>query len=66
LNENWFLTLEHARGIIEKWRIDYNNERLHSSLGYLTPEEFIRQETEKFSTGMPVEAVSVNAGYSNL
>jgi putative transposase len=65
LNENWFLTLEHARGIIEKWRIDYNNERPHSSLGYLTPEEFIRQETEKFSTGMPVEAGLINAGYSN-
>jgi putative transposase len=65
LNENWFLTLEHARQIIEKWRIDYNNERPHSSLGYLTPEEFIKQESEKFSTGMPVEAVSINAGYSN-
>jgi len=64
LNENWFLTLEHARGIIEKWRIDYNNERPHSSLGYLTPEEFIRQESEKFSTGMPVEAGLINAGYS--
>jgi len=65
LNENWFLTLEHARGIIEKWRIDYNNERPHSSLGYRTPEEFLRLESEKFSTGMPVEAVSINAGYSN-
>ena len=65
LNENWFLTLEHARGIIEKWRIDYNNERPHSSLGNRTPEEFLRLENEKFSTGMPVEAVSINAGYSN-
>lgn len=65
LNENWFLTLEHARGIIEKWRIDYNNARPHSSLGYLTPEEFIRQESVKFSTGIPVEAGLINAGYSN-
>jgi putative transposase len=65
LNENWFLTLEHTRGIIEKWRIDYNNERPHSSLGYLTPEEFLRLENEKFSTGMPVEAGLINAGYSN-
>jgi putative transposase len=65
LNENWFLSLEHARGIIEKWRIDYNNKRPHSSLGYLTPEEFIRRESEKFSTGMPVEAGLINAGYSN-
>jgi putative transposase len=65
LNENWFLTLEHARGIIEKWRFDYNSERPHSSLGYLTPEEFIRQESEKFPTGMPVEVGLINAGYSN-
>lgn len=64
LNENWFLSLEYARGIIEKWRVDYNNERPHSSLGYLTPEEFIRQESEKFSTGVPVEAWLINAGYS--
>jgi len=73
LNENWFLTLEHARRIVEEWRVDYNMARPHSSLGNLTPEEFIRQESatrmadkdEKFSTGMPVEAVSINAGYSN-
>jgi putative transposase len=65
LNENWFLTLDHAREIIEKWRIDYNSERPHSSLGYLTPEEFIRQESEKFSTGMPVEAGLINAEYPN-
>jgi putative transposase len=65
LNENWFLSLEHARRIIEKWRIDYNCERPHSSLGYLTPEEFINLESRKFSTGMPVEAGLTNAGYSN-
>jgi putative transposase len=65
LNENWFLSLEHARQITEKWRIDYNSERPHSSLGYLTPEEFIRKKSEKFSTGMPVDAGLINAGYSN-
>jgi putative transposase len=40
LNEHWFLSLPHARGIIEEWRIDYNRERPHSSLGNLSPEEF--------------------------
>jgi putative transposase len=65
LNEHWFLSIEHARRIIEKWRIDYNNERPHSSLGYLTPEEFMRRESGKFSTGMPVETGLINAGYSN-
>jgi putative transposase len=40
LNEHWFLTLDDAREIIEDWRIDYNQVRPHSSLGYLTPEQF--------------------------
>lgn len=40
LNEHWFLTLDDARRTIESWRIDYNRVRPHSSLGYLTPEEF--------------------------
>jgi len=40
LNEHWFLTLEDARETIENWRLDYNRVRPHSSLGYLTPEEF--------------------------
>jgi len=65
LNENWFLTLEHARGIIERWRIDYNTVRPHSSLGYLTPEEFMSQESRKKITGMPVKEVLINAGNSN-
>ena len=42
LNEHWFLTMAHARGVIEKWRIEYNTERPHSSLGELTPEQFAR------------------------
>ena len=40
LNEHWFLNLPHARGIVEEWRLDYNLNRPHSSLGNLTPEEF--------------------------
>jgi putative transposase len=40
LNEHWFLTLDDARETIESWRLDYNQVRPHSSLGYLTPEEF--------------------------
>lgn len=40
LNENWFLTLQEARGKIEAWRRDYNQARPHSALGYQTPEEF--------------------------
>ncbi|NCC04527.1 MAG: transposase [Proteobacteria bacterium] len=37
LNENVFTSLAYARYVIEAWRQDYNNVRLHSSLGYQTP-----------------------------
>src|ERR1700722_681604 len=33
-------SLNDARRKIEQWRIAYNRERPHSSLGNLTPEEF--------------------------
>lgn len=42
LNEHWFLTMAHARRVIESWRIEYNTERPHSSLDDLTPEEFAK------------------------
>jgi hypothetical protein len=29
--------------IIGLWRVDYNQRRHHSSLGHLTPEEFVQQ-----------------------
>ena len=40
LNEHVFTSLDDARNKIEQWRSEYNRERPHSSLGYLTPEEF--------------------------
>jgi putative transposase len=40
LNEHWFITMAQARREIEAWRIEYNTERPHSSLGDLTPEEY--------------------------
>ena len=46
LNEHWFLTLVHAREIIDEWRIDYNQRRPHSALGNLTPLEFSRLQQD--------------------
>ena len=40
LNEHWFLSVADARQLVEEWRKDYNENRPHSSLGYLTPAEF--------------------------
>jgi putative transposase len=48
LNSHWFTSLEDARWTIEAWRIDYNQERPHSSLGYRTPEEVHHQLIRDF------------------
>jgi putative transposase len=47
LNEHWFMTMKHARQIIENWRIEYNTEREHSSLGKRTPQEYAQMLTER-------------------
>ena len=41
LNEHWFLTLQEAQLVIEAWRREYNEERTHSTIGDVTPQEFI-------------------------
>ena len=43
LNVHQFTSIEDARSRIEAWRRDYNQRRPHSSLGHLTPNEFVRQ-----------------------
>ncbi|MEH7879391.1 IS3-like element ISRle4 family transposase [Rhizobium laguerreae] len=40
LNETLFSSLAHARSALSNWRSDYNDQRPHSSLGWLTPAEF--------------------------
>jgi putative transposase len=37
LNETLFRSLPHARAVLEAWRHDYNEERPHSKLGWMTP-----------------------------
>lgn len=43
LNDHWFTGLQEAKVLIERWREDYNTERPHSSLGNLTPQEFMNK-----------------------
>ena len=37
LNETLFHSLVHTRAVLESWRADYNDERPHSRLGWLSP-----------------------------
>ena len=50
LNANWFSSLEDARMTIEAWRQEYNTQRPHSVLGGLSPQEFLRAQTNGSST----------------
>ncbi len=43
LNQHWFLDLADARRIVERWRVDYNQERPHSALGDQPPAVFAAQ-----------------------
>lgn len=59
LNENLFDSLDEAREKIENWRIDYNEERPHSSLENLTPKEFIAKHYAKLKKG-PAPATPIS------
>ena len=42
LNETLFRSLPHARAVLETWRRDYNEQRPHSKLGWMTPRDYAR------------------------
>jgi putative transposase len=58
LNSYWFTDLADARRTIEAWRVDYNTERPHSSLGYRTPEEVYHELIR------PFDGSTMAAGFS--
>jgi putative transposase len=55
LNEHWFMSLAHARAVIEVWRQEYNEERPKRSLGGLTPAQYAKQLAARPLT-MPVDS----------
>lgn len=50
LNASSFWTLWQLRDAAVPWLVDYNEVRPHSSLGYLTPKEFVESLTTKNET----------------
>ena len=67
LNQNWFVSLEDARRIIETWRVDYNTVRPHSSLGYQTPEEYAAEVAARpASPPTPVASVTPAWAQTNV
>jgi putative transposase len=58
LNEHWFVTMAQARQVIENWRVEYNEERPHSSLGYRTPSRFAADIGKRSEEGVSLTADS--------
>ena len=46
LNVHQFTSLAEAQTFIEAWRTDYNHRRRHSSLGNLTPNDFVATQPQ--------------------
>ena len=57
LSEHWFLTLPEAQLVIEAWRREYNEERTHSTIGDVTPLEFINHHHNQPQTAQ--ESISL-------
>jgi transposase InsO family protein len=58
LNEHWFVSLAHARMVIEAWRREYNEERPKKSLAGLTPAQYAKHLAMRPST-MPADSKSL-------
>ena len=61
LSLEWFPSRAQAKVVIEAWRRHYNEVRPHSSLGYLTPAEFVAKLNDKAA---PVSATGRDAARS--
>lgn len=67
LNRELFGSLREAQVILEQWRLEYNEVRPHSSLGYRTPSEYAAQPTSQSDGGFapPNPAPLAAAGGGN-
>ena len=63
LNEHWFISLAHAREVIAAWQEEYNTERTHSSLGDITPAEFLAAYRQRVSETVSLTADSKSGPY---
>lgn len=49
LNQHWFMSLKEVKELAERWREDYNEQRPHSSLGGMSPNEFKKSYEERIN-----------------
>jgi len=62
LNRELFGSLLEARVILESWRVEYNDLRPHSSLGYMNPSEYMQKNQSDGGYAPPSPAPLAAAG----
>jgi len=70
LNETLFSSMAHARAVLHAWRNDYNTNRPHSRIGWLTPAEYAQnfnprreQALRSMRSSAPVPDAHANANF---
>ena len=64
LNRELFLHIDELRYVADRWRMDYNHYRPHSSLAYMTPAAFAQLcvETDCCKDNAKPEKMELNYG----
>ena len=58
-----FLTLAETKYVVDRWRMDYNHYRPHSSLEYMTPSEFAKLCIETDCRRTQQKPLDMSTGY---
>ena len=66
LNAYLFNSLAEVRCLSEEWRIDYNTERPHKSLGYLSPLTYAEQYYKRSMTDMKLYPQTANGNHLKI
>ena len=66
LNAYLFNSLAEVRCLSEEWRIDYNTERPHKSLGYLSPLTYAEQYYKRSMTNMKLYPQTANGNHVKI
>jgi len=59
LSLEWFRSRAEAKVIVEAWRRHYNEVRPHSSLDYLTPNEFVARQNDAASRHATAQGAAI-------